>query len=303
VIFAITRPLNHFAPQISRALNMIVALIEWIYIKISPYEPELLFPMAFGLFMIFFGGSFMVIIACIEAYRICGWQQTRDCLITLYNNYLRVKKASEEDDKVDADHDGIADVLEISEGELITRKIKIFLKASDPEAMSNAIAGIYSGMLAVAATLRVEFARTLALGVAIGDVISVPGLKLFVPAFNLVIPHDYQKWVPVILRYVFKILGVSIAITITRYLSAVHSALRGAQLFITSLNIWLAKRNIAHINAFGLFAEEAVMAGVAFVGVMLQIRFAFNLPFPLNFFLLPVTLIEDFLTVWLTYAP
>jgi len=301
VLFAITRQLNHFAPHISHAINKTIAIGEFIYAKILPYEPELLFPMAFGLFMIFFGGSFMLLIASIEAYRICGWEQTKMHLITLYNNYLQVKKASDEDDQVDADHDGIADVLEISESELVTRKIKVFLRSSDPEAMGNALTGIYTGMLAVAATLRVEFARTLALGVAIGDIISVPGLKLLVPAFNIVVPHDYQKWVPVILRYIFKSIGVSIALTITRYLSAVHSAVRGAQLFITSLNIWLTKRQIANINTYSLFAEEAVMGAVAVVGVMLQIQFAFSLPFPLSFFLLPVTLIEDFLSMWLTY--
>jgi len=303
VIFSLTRRVNHFAPHISRGFNAIVNFIEWAYIKLLPYEPELLFPMAFGIFMIFFGGSFMLLIACVEAYRICGWQQTRDHLITLYRNYLVVKKASDEDDLVDDNHDGVADVLQISEKELITRKIKVFLRSSDPEAMGNALNGIYAGMLAVAATLRVEFARTLALGVAIGDVLSVPGLKLLVPAFNIVVPKDYQKWVPVILRYVFKSIGVSIALTIERYLCAVHSAIRGSQLFITSLNVWMTRRNYNTFNnTASLFAEEAVMCVVAVLGVMIQIQFTFGLPFPLNILLFPITLMETFLSLWLTYV-
>jgi len=303
IIFTVTRRVNHFAPHISRGFNAIVNFIEWFYYKILPYEPELLFPMAFGIFMIFFGGSFMLLIACVEAYRICGWQQTRDHLVTLYRNYLVVKKASDEDDQVDDNHDGIADVLQISEKELITRKIKVFLRSSDPEAMGNALNGIYAGALAVAATLRVEFARTLALGVAIGDVLSVPGLKLLVPAFNIVVPKDYQKWVPVILRYVFKSIGVSIALTIERYLCAVHSAIRGSQLFITSLNVWMTRRNYNYINnTASLFAEEAVMCVVAVLGVWIQIQFTFGLPFPLNILLFPFTLFETFLSIWLTYV-
>jgi len=167
--------------------------------------------------------------------------------------------------------------------------------------MGNALTGIYSGMLAVIATLKVEFARTLALGVAIGDILAVPGLKLLLPAFNLVVPKDYQKWVPVILRYVFKSIGVSIALTIERYLCAVHSAIRGAQLFITSLNIWMSRRNYNNFSVH-LFAEEAVMSVVAVVGVLIQIEFTFGLPFPLNIFLFPISVIESFLGIFLTYV-
>ena len=42
-----------------------------------------------------FGGYFMTIIACVEAYRITGWQHTRDCLIILWEDYKRVAKGAQ----------------------------------------------------------------------------------------------------------------------------------------------------------------------------------------------------------------
>ncbi len=45
------------------------------------------------------------------------------------------------------DNDGIADVRQISERELIIRKTKIFLTACEPRELQEALSGIYMGAL------------------------------------------------------------------------------------------------------------------------------------------------------------
>jgi hypothetical protein len=42
--------------------------------------------------MMLFGGSFMMLISCVEAYRICGWETTKKGFAALYKNFSNVKE-------------------------------------------------------------------------------------------------------------------------------------------------------------------------------------------------------------------
>jgi hypothetical protein len=81
-----------------------------------------------------------------------------------------------QDDAVDADGDGIPDVQQIDSKDLMTRKTLLFLKVAclfspsvrtdrnscqtiDPHRFTAAIAGLQSGLLAVVASLKVQFAK------------------------------------------------------------------------------------------------------------------------------------------------
>ena len=86
-------------------------------------------------------------------------------------------EASEKDDKVDADKDGVADVKLIGPEELIQRKTLLFLRTSDPTTCTEAMTAISSGWLAVLASLKLSFARAIMLGSAIGDVLRKPARR------------------------------------------------------------------------------------------------------------------------------
>ena len=58
---------------------------------------------------------------------------------------------------------------EISAKELLARKTKLVFTATDPLVLDTAFKGVYSGWAAVIAVLKLQFARTVALGSAIGD--------------------------------------------------------------------------------------------------------------------------------------
>jgi hypothetical protein len=57
-----------------------------------------------------------------------GWESTQKCLVDLYRDFKNVHAASKKDDEVDADGDGVADVLQVSPTDLLTRKTLLFLK-------------------------------------------------------------------------------------------------------------------------------------------------------------------------------
>lgn len=287
--------LNIMGPYFSKAW----ALGEKAYAAIEPYGPKELAPMFFGVILMLFGGYFMTLIACIEAYRISGWEATQEALKVLYSDYCRVKEASDKDDLVDDDGDGVADVLQISKNELVTRKLKVFAKSTNPEEVSKALGSIYTGVIAMMATLKMQFARTVALGVAIGDVFSRVSIKFLHAPLAAVIPKDYHRWIDVVIRYICKSAGISIAWTLQRILSAFHSALRGAQMFTDSFAVYTGKRGYTKLSEG--YWDEAFSAVVAAIGLYLQLTTGFSLPWILALPLFPFLFVEKMLALMVVY--
>lgn len=264
---------------------------------LAPYDPQYIFPMIVGLLMMFFGGYFMLTIACIEAYRLSGWDTTKQYLLQIHQNFLKVKEASDKDDKVDEDQDGIADVLQVSEKELVTRKLKLFFGSCDPSQVASAFGGIYTGFLTVLATLQLQLARSLALGVSVGDALTRPATRLLTPLLQAVIPPNFQNWNDVIIRSLCKFIGVSIAMYLQRFLAAVHTALRGAQIFIEAFAVYATRRGYPTLSE-GYWEEGFAVIATA-LGLWLQLSSGFSLPWILSIFLFPVITLEGVLAACL----
>lgn len=145
-----------FAEKMIPILEMVYAKIMEIWAKIEPYKPHLLTPAFMGFIMCFFGGSFLTLIAAVEAFNMCGYETTMDGINTLIESFKKVKKANKEDDKKDEDGDGVSDVLQISNGQLLARKTLLFLKVVDPNRVSEALTGIVTGGMAVVAALKLR---------------------------------------------------------------------------------------------------------------------------------------------------
>lgn len=144
---------------------------------------------------------------------------------------------------MDADKDGIYDVQQISKQELFTRKVKLAAKSCNPDKLSMALGGLYTGFMGVVATLRVRFAQTITLGACIGSTFSGVAQKALQPVLLHVVPSEYAKWVPVIIDHVCKGIGVAIAWTVQRVISAFYSAIRGAQLFSRGVLKYAVRNN------------------------------------------------------------
>jgi len=282
------------------------ALTLALYALLEPYHPEEFMPILFGLVLTFFGGHFFTLFAAIEAYRLCGYEQTKEHLAALYQSYLAVMEANAKDNQVDEDGDGIADVHQISSQELLTRKLSLVAKSVDPNSVSQALSGVWMGFLGVVAVLRTKFAQTVALGATVGQILeSYVGERFLRPALEKAIPEGYHKWVPVIVSYSCKLVGVSIAWYIQRVISAFYSSIKGANMAAAGLAVYLARRggaagDIAKKIGDGKESRSMVFlvltSFVAYIGFSWQLGSNFALPFPLNVVLFPLTLAEYFIT-------
>lgn len=269
----------------------------WTFLQ--PYQPMLMAPMLCGLVFIFFGGYFVLTISAFEAFRLSGWDSFCSACTTLYANYEAFKKKSEEDDKEDLDGDGIADVLQIEQKTLITRKVGVFMRSTDPVIMSQALTSIYTGFVGVVATLKIQFAKTITLGATIGECIHGPIDSILEPILYKVVPADYHKWVEVGGDYVCRSVGCSIAWFFQRIISALHAAIRGSYMFTEAFADFTKFHGYTTLSEG--FWDEIFAIICSLFGLYLQITSMFMMPWILTFLLMPIVTLEWFLQLSLSF--
>lgn len=284
--------LEKLTPYVQKAIKEFHKLV----VILKPYRLELLTPALFGIIMCFFGGSFFLLIAAFEAYRISGWTKSYEACQSLYNNFITCMEVEEKDNKKDDDNNGVLDVIEISPQDLFQRKTLLFLKTVDPEVVASALTAINTGLMAVIATLKLQFAMAITLGTSIADTMQKPALKYLSVPLQKLLTADYERWAEPIIVYMVKCMAISVAWTLQRMLSAFHSAIRGGQMVTRNLMEYLSEMNILHINHKETNLDETLGYGLAVIGFVVQLSWGFKLPFLLSILLLPVSMAEYALT-------
>mmetsp|Transcript_4600 Transcript_4600/g.7913 ORF Transcript_4600/g.7913 Transcript_4600/m.7913 type:complete len:331 (-) Transcript_4600:515-1507(-) len=253
----------------------------------------------FGLALCFFGGTFVVTIAAAEAWRASGWSTTKTALKILWDEWNNFREKSHEDDDRDDDGDGIPDVQQVDGARLASRKLNLFLvTCKDPNQVNVAMSGIWTSFLAVLATLKIQFARTIALGVSIGQMLHGPMDRIFLPVLTRVMPQEYKKWCSPIVDWICKAIAISIAWFIQRVISAVQSGMRGGLMFSRQLMSFASRKGILKIKDEDTYLDEIVGFTIAGFGIWFQLSHFFELPFPWNLFLLPVRILE-YVLMWI----
>lgn len=263
--------------------------------KLQPYGPEQFFPLIFGIVLCFFGGSYVTLIAAMEAIRLTVWDQLRDSVKVLYSNYCKARDVSAKDDQVDADGNGVADVREITKRNLLTRKVHLVLKTIDPEQTSQALGLAWGAVMAVVATLKVKFAQSVTLGSSLGSMLHKRVDETLTPALADVLPAELKKWAPVTCRIGCNLFGVMVAWFLNRVISGFHSAIRGGHLVVTNLILLGQKHGYAADIEPTSSKATALAFLVAGMGFYWQLSNAFGLPFPLNVLFLPLSILEWFI--------
>lgn len=254
-------------------------------------------PALLGLVLAFFGGEYVLTIATVEAFRLGGWDKTKTCLGILYTSYQTALKASREDDQRDDNNDGVADVKQISKKELASRKMLLCLEVCDPMEVTGALNGLTAACCAVLATLRIQFARIVTLGLSISQFLNAHAERHMRAPLQQVVPPKYHKWIGPGVSYACKSLGISLAWIAGRFLAAIQSGLRGGQLFTRCLFTYL--RRTGHMTT-DVDEKDPLFIGVSVVvacaGIWWQVKNFFRIPFPFNIVLFPLSLLESTLS-------
>jgi len=282
------------------AISKIVPIYLYAFEKIEEYSkliPADLITAIMGLVVCFFGGMFPTVIAAVEAWNIAGGAHAQECLMVAYNEIKKVRAANKKDDELDEDNDGIADVDQISAEELVKRKVHMFATTVAPKTLNDAIAGIYTGWVGVVATLKLQFAKVIALGASIGQLIKKPAEVVLVPILSRVMPEDYHPWIEVIIGTLCKSVAISFAWMIQRVISAFHSAIRGGLMFSRGILRWANKEGYIKLHEDESMLDEYAGWAMAALGFYTQFRLRFTLPWILSIILWPYTVAEWYI-VW-----
>eukprot|EP00977_Amphora_coffeiformis_P024138 scaffold15108_cov180-Amphora_coffeaeformis.AAC.14 len=113
-------------------------------------------------------------------------------------------------------------------------------------------------------------------------------------------PDDYDKWVPVIMRWISKSIAMSIAWKVQAVISGVSSSLKGG-LIMADATFQAAKYR--KITLFGLIPEDAtkfvadeiLTYTFAAMGFYTQFRSGFSLPAPWNLVFWPLEVAEYYI--------
>jgi hypothetical protein len=306
------------APHLSNIYGTVTGLWE----AGKPYHIDQLGPALLGFFLCFFGGNFVVLIATVEAFRTCGWTAMHENLELLYNDLQSVRKASIADDAVDADHDGKSDTQQLWDekpDEWLMHKCKVGITNCDPEHIGSALGGLNSGVIAVLAVLKIEFAKAITLGATIGSILaSYLDRHIKGPIAEVIdelepstqTSEKYKMWISPGIRYICQAIGIFVAFWIQRIISAFHAAIRGGEIFTAGMLGYLitfpAFKTYLDVDGDGKPDIEPgskafvfMALAMATLGFLFQLSHGFtnsSLFFPLNLVFLPLTIAETSLT-------
>jgi len=181
--------------------------------------------------------------------------------------------------------------------ELVIHKTKLVLARCHAEKVNTAIGGLLQSWVAIEAVLRTEFAKTIALAVAIGDMVKKPLINIVAPVLVHITPEAYHQWIPIVLGWIAKSAGMSIAWYIQRVISAVHSGMRGGLLFWQSLMAFSYNRGwrfggLIPEDPDDTYIDDVLSWPLAAAGFWWQFKRNFHVPFPLNLVLWPFSTLE-----------
>lgn len=293
------------APHIAKAAPVIATVIvllqtAWPHIvKYSTmagqvYEklPKAALKVILGLLMCFFGGVFPSTIAAFEAFKLCGGHDAIGHVKALFDQMTNLKDALAEDDAKDNDGDGVADAKQLDGKQLIARKVSVAAKTIDPVQINSHLACFYVAWAGVIASLKLQFARTVTLSCAISETLYEGAEQFILPRAKVVVPEEYEKWIPVVAQWICKFVAVSVAWWIQSIISAVHSGIRGG--FMVSRNAMKLANQYGYLNVDHKKTNIDEMAGyvLAFFGLIFQLRSGFDLPLLLKLFFWPLQIVE-----------
>lgn len=287
---------------------LIIVIMAYVWLAKQLYKIYKILPMnvvrmVFGVGLCFFGGCYFAAIAAVEAALNLGGEDMWMHLQVCWDEGQLAGQASLDDDKVDANQNQIADVDEMGCNELINHKAKVVMVAvKDPHRLQRAIFALMNVYIAVIATLKFQFARTVAIALGIANMLSLPLARVFGPFLAAVMGKDLNHWVPTIIDTIVKVIAVAVASLIQSYISAFYSGLRGGRMFALAVINILTERGIMDKLPDSLaskpfdpdksYIDEVIAYPLAAAGFFVQVTMGFHLLFPFNLILFPLTVIE-----------
>lgn len=217
-----------------------------------------------------------------------------------------VRDASEADDKVDADNDGIADAEQVDSKKLAVRKLDLALRVVDPEVVMRAIGGLWTAYLGVLTVLKLQFAQTVALAQSIGETLRPTMAKVVGPTVVAVTPAEYRKWISPAINLTCKALAGFVAWKIQKLISTVQSGFSGGMMVSCAILALLRQRQLITVTDDQTYMDELMGWSIGACGIYVQVVKGGPVPSIFSPLLWPLDAVEMVLkwhVTWMSASP
>lgn len=148
------------------------------------------------------------------------------------------------------------------------------------------------------AVLAVQFAQTINMALCIAEFLNKPCDRFIAPVLKVAIPDEYDKWVPVVLRWIAKSISISIAWYIQAVQSAFTSSLIGGLMMARAFCHFCLLHGydlggLIKPNHEDIVLDEGLSYVFAAMGCFFQFKMNFTVPFPLNLVFWPANMAEQ----------
>lgn len=299
----VAAPLGDWALVIGRGY---ITAFTWLYSMCSktPYELQA----ATGLVLCFFGGTFVALFAAVEAFRKMGFQRLQVEVQYIIDQAALVEAASAADDLKDENADGIADVDQMDARQLLRQKLHVaMMSIEDPQRLEAAVSSLWAACLGALATLKLQFAQTVAYALAFAEMLKLPALRLLAPALSSLLGKELQHWVETILEVLLKAVLILTVWLVAKAQGAVYACLRGGTMFGVAFLKILEERGVLRrlcnkpFDPESSYLDEILGFSMAALGFYWQLSSSFLVPWPMSWLLWPLTALETFLELQISW--
>ena len=261
---------------------------------------ELILPIVMGLTMCFFGGHFYTIIACCEAYVMCGYESSLAALEGLKAIFIKVWQTNEEYNR-EHHEGGLLTHTQDRESMMmyVGTKLNMLADTIDKKQLTKYMGSLNQGFMAVVATMKNEFCMAVTLGNSIAVMLDKPISKFVIPMLKSLIPGKaFDDHAEDIVHAAFKAIGITIAFWLQTYISAFQAAMRGGLMASRGAMAYLIKLGyFPDIKHEDTYIDEIVGYTIAGLGFYWQVTSGFHIPFPLNLITWPVDIVQHLIIV------
>mmetsp|Transcript_26077 Transcript_26077/g.61252 ORF Transcript_26077/g.61252 Transcript_26077/m.61252 type:complete len:246 (+) Transcript_26077:1-738(+) len=232
-----------------------------------------------------------MVFAGVQAAEQAGRALVMESLRELSTEATRIVTESKKDDDA-------SETSKFSSKDYAKHKTLFVLQKMNPDKVNKAMQNIWKVWFAVLSVLVVQFARTIQTANSIAEFLEKPSDQYAKPVVTAMLPPEYHQWIPVLLHWTCKTVGITLAWALASVRVAFASAMQGGLLLSRHGLAALKERNI---DLGGLLTvktddsnsiDEYVTYAFAGLGLVFQMYNWMSPPFPLNILLFPFTVAE-----------
>jgi len=264
-----------------------------------------------GLFLCLFGGNFPALIATATAIQQSGqWHVLKKGLSVIVEQFKEAASVindSEMIKKLDKNGDGVVSLEEIAEAlreegkGLIMTAMPLVLAKVDPNVMNDAITSIWAIWCSVMLTLQSVFARQIAMGMKVGEIVSHTAKQHINPIVASKLDKNYKIWADYAVLIGCKLVGVMVAMFLAKLIGGFMSAMQGGEIIAASAITTAKQHNI--VLATDTENLKSILVYIfGGLGFYYQLTSGFSMPIILQILFAPASIGESVLGFFV-YSP